>query len=67
MQDACMQTLTHAGTTLIYIQIIGWRDNPARRLLVYMTDAGLHFGADGKVAGMALAVCNLYALLVVFV
>jgi protocadherin alpha len=31
--------------------IIGWRDNPARRLLVYMTDASFHFGSDGKIGG----------------
>nr|WEL12718.1 integrin beta 1B [Halisarca dujardinii] len=31
--------------------IIGWRPNPARRLLVYITDASFHFGADGKIGG----------------
>ena len=38
--------------TYSILQIIGWRDNPARRLLVYMTDADFHFGADGKVGCM---------------
>ena len=44
---------THANMFSI-VQIIGWRENPARRLLVYMSDAGLHFGADGKVGCMVL-------------
>ena len=45
-----MHTCTHVFSPLHPIpQIIGWRPNPARRLLVYMSDAGIHFGGDGKV------------------
>ena len=51
-------SLAHAGATL-FLQIIGWRENPARRLLVYMTDASFHFGADGKVAGMVIETIRL--------
>ena len=34
---------------LLFLQIIGWRDN-ARHILVYLTDAGFHFAGDGKVS-----------------
>ena len=52
-QHTCILVLqpTHVRMYSI-LQIIGWRDNPARRLLVYMTDADFHFGADGKVGCM---------------
>ena len=38
---------------LILEQIIGWREN-ARRILVYLTDAGFHFAGDGKVSNITL-------------
>ena len=29
--------------------MIGWRPEPARRLLVYISDGSFHYGYDGKV------------------
>ena len=54
LYTTCIQAHIHMNTCCqVYKhsipQIIGWRPNPARRLLVYMTDAGIHFGGDGKV------------------
>jgi protocadherin alpha len=31
---------------------IGWRPHPARHLLIYITDHQMHFGYDGKIAGV---------------
>ncbi|KAL7673671.1 hypothetical protein ACOME3_008523 [Neoechinorhynchus agilis] len=42
--DALMQVI-------VCEKIIGWRPN-SRRLIVFSTDAGLHFAGDGKLAGI---------------
>ena len=35
--------------SIVCTDLIGWRDESPRKMIVYITDAGFHYANDGKV------------------